>query len=71
MGSYVSDWLQPGNFKASCGGAFAKNLKPTAGDFSCLVSLFFDNLATIVAGCGIIQCMHSPSPPEPSGAPRA
>ena len=71
MGSYVSDWLQPGNFKASCGGAFAKNLKPTAGDFSCLVSLFFDNLATIVAGCGIIQCMHSPSPPEPCGAPRA
>ena len=61
MGSYVSDWQKPTNFKASCGSTFVKNLKPTAGDFSCLVSLFFDNLATIVAGCGIIQCMHSPS----------
>ena len=61
MGSYVSDWLQPGNFKASCGGAFARNLKPTSGDISCLISLFFDNLATIVAGCAIIQCTHHPT----------
>jgi hypothetical protein len=61
MGSYVSDWLQPGNFKASCGGAFARNLKPTSGDISCFISLFFDNLATIVAGCAIIQCTHHPT----------
>ena len=56
MPGYVSDWQKPANFKASCGGAFIKNLKPTTGDISCLISLFFDNLATIVAGSAIIQC---------------
>lgn len=60
MGSYVSDWLKPANFKNSCGVPFVQNLKPTSGDLSCLFSLFFDNLATIVAGCGIIQCMRPP-----------
>ena len=54
--TYVSDWQKPANFKASCGGAFVKNLKPTTGDISCLISLFFDNLATIVAGSAIVQC---------------
>ena len=58
MGSYVSDWQKPANFANSCGVAFIKNLKPTTGDISCLISLFFDNLATIVAGCFIIQGMH-------------
>ena len=61
MASYVSDWQQPANFKNSCGVAFIKSLKPTTGDISCLISLFFDNLATIVAGMGIITCMHPPS----------
>jgi len=56
MASYVSDWQKPANFKNSCGVPFIKNLKPTTGDISCLISLFFDNLATIVAGSAIIQC---------------
>ena len=69
MASYVSDYTKPGNCKASCGSAFLKNLKPTTGDVSCLISLFFDNLSTILTGCGIFQCEHTSHAPHPLHQP--
>ncbi|EOD40632.1 hypothetical protein EMIHUDRAFT_251061 [Emiliania huxleyi CCMP1516] len=53
--SYVSDWRAPGKLVASLGAPFWGNLKPTAGDFACLCSLFFDNLSTMLTFSAIWQ----------------
>ena len=45
---YISDYTKPASLAAACGAPFWKELKPTKGDFSCLLSLFFDNLSTLV-----------------------
>ena len=53
MTTYVSDWASPGALCKSLGMPFFSQLKPTEGDFSCLTSLFFDNLSTLVTFGGI------------------
>ena len=65
--SYVSDWRAPGKLVASLGAPFWGNLKPTAGDFACLCSLFFDNLSTMLTFSSIWQAppftAHESLPP--------
>ncbi|EOD04500.1 hypothetical protein EMIHUDRAFT_107666 [Emiliania huxleyi CCMP1516] len=65
--SYVSDWMAPGKLVASLGAPFWGNLKPTAGDFACLCSLFFDNLSTMLTFSAIWQAppftAHESLPP--------
>jgi AGZA family xanthine/uracil permease-like MFS transporter len=51
--AYVTDWKNPGTLAKSWGMPFWGSLKPTAGDFACLTSLFFDNLSTLVTFSGI------------------
>ena len=51
--SYTSDWSAPGKLCASLGMPFWGNLKPTAADITCLLSLFFDNLSTMVGVSGV------------------
>lgn len=54
MTEYKSDFTT-GKILKCCGPQFFMELKPTAGDFSCLLSLFFDNLSTIVTFAGIFS----------------
>jgi AGZA family xanthine/uracil permease-like MFS transporter len=53
---YQSDWTNPGKLLKSMGAPFWGKLKPVigekGGDFTCLLSLFFDNLSTLVGVSG-------------------
>ena len=57
MANYKSDWATPKVLLDSCGMSYwGELIKPTKGDFSCLLSLFFDNLSTLVTVCAIFTC---------------
>ena len=51
--SYESDWMSPVKLGQGFVTLGKELLKPTAGDISALVSLFFDNLSTIIGFSGI------------------
>ena len=52
--SYVSDWSKPAKLGATIVPALKATVTTwTENDLSCLLSLFFDNLATIV-GVGFV-----------------
>ena len=52
MGTYVSDWTQPAKLGASIVPAAKHMFKMSSADFTCLCSLFFDNLATLLGVTG-------------------
>lgn len=55
---YKSDWANPPALLRSLGMPFWGSLKPTMADMTCLLSLFFDNLSTVVGVGGAFLCEY-------------
>ena len=51
--SYQSDWMSPGRLVGGFVTLGKELAKPTWGDVTCFISLFFDNLSTIVTFASI------------------
>ena len=59
--SYVSDWSKPAKLGATIVPALKATVTTwTENDLSCLLSLFFDNLATLVGTGGVLVCTRMP-----------